>query len=66
VVDADAGPADGVCECTARAASKAPANDTAAVLRINGFIKFIKLAKGTHSRIPKLMRALGPAILLAQ
>ena len=66
MVDADAGPGDGVCEWTARAPSNTPANNKAAILRIKGFIKFVKLIKGTHSRIPKLTQALGPAIALAQ
>src|SRR5256885_10565829 len=69
VVDADAGPGDGVCECTASAPSKTPANDKAAILRIDRFMKFVKFSKfirGTHSRIPKLMETLGPAIALAQ
>src|SRR5256885_1949433 len=66
VVDADAGPGDGVCECTARAPSNTPANNKAAILRIDRFIKFVKFIRGTHSRIPKLMETLGPAIVLAQ
>jgi len=64
VVDVDAGPVDGVCECTARAASKIPTKDAAEILRIKvfikGFIKVIQVSEGHAQQDTKTYAGAGP------